>query len=502
MTQHPTTRSRTKATFEEDVIPKQEDSRSYPQVEPGIEDTEWEDEEDLRIGWDRVPVPRQSSVGDGTSARATPRKRKNIVRGSRKQTPLPPSPKPVTPRQKTADPSVFARESLVNQTLKGASFTSRYALDVFGTAIHLLRKPLSVLLFLWLLAIIVGRISTTLRAAFAPLCVIPGISSSPMCRTWDTVSSPASGKRISQWADYPKLIDVQSKTFEQLIDDSVGGSALSLEIKKAEMATTDLIALVRISQLRARDSLASSLTDFVEDAKRTGRGLQKLTSKVGGAVDNIMAVNDYALQSIESTRANQPSPWSLSGLVLWKPPRQTINEVVTKTFEEAMDVLSSNMQRLIIEAENNLQNLNALEERLATLHEIISREDSSLSSAKTELLAELWTKLGGNRKTLRNFENHLTLLNGLGEYRKQALVHVVAALQALRAMSEDMEDMRERVAAPNLIGSNVPAEVHMKSIRMGLDRLREGRIRAKKLEDAAVRRVLSLNGSDGEGDEA
>jgi len=317
-----------------------------------------------------------------------------------------------------------------------------------------------------------------------------------MCRSWDTNASPVTSKRISQWADYPKLIDIQSKTFEQLIDDSVGGSALSLEIKKAEMATTDLISLVQISELRARDSLASSLTDFVDDAKKTGRGLQKLTSKVGGAVDNIMAVNDYALHSIESARANQPSPWSFSGLMPWKPPKQTIDEVVTKTFEEAMDVLANNMQRLIIEAENNLQNLNALAERLATLHDIISREDWSLSSAKTELLAELWTKLGGNRKTLRNFENHLALLNGLGEYRKQALVHVVAALQALRAMSEDMEDMRERVAAPNLIGSNVPAEVHMKSIRMGLERLREGRIKAKKLEEDAVRRVLSFNGSD------
>ena len=77
-------------------------------------------------------------------------------------------------------------------------------------------------------------------------------------------------------------------------------------------------------------------------------------------------------------------------------------------------------------------------------------------------------------------------------YRKQALIHVVATLQTLRAMSEDMADIRERVAAPHLVGASVPVEVHMKSIGMGLERLREGRVRAKLLEEEAVKRVLSM----------
>ena len=88
--------------------------------------------------------------------------------------------------------------------------------------------------------------------------------------------------------------------------------------------------------------------------------------------------------------------------------------------------------------------------------------------------------LGGNKRKLRNFDGHLTLLKDLATYRTQALAHVVAALQTLRGMREDMEDMRERAAAPDLIGSSVPPEVHMKSIEMGLKRLKEGRSRAKK----------------------
>ena len=94
-----------------------------------------------------------------------------------------------------------------------------------------------------------------------------------------------SGKKAPQWADFPKMVDLQSKTFQQLMDESIGGSALSLEVKKAEMAITDLVSFVHLSKLKAKDTLATSLVQFVLDAKKTGRGLQKLSSKIGGAVD-------------------------------------------------------------------------------------------------------------------------------------------------------------------------------------------------------------------------
>jgi len=209
-------------------------------------------------------------------------------------------------------------------------------------------------------------------------------------------------------------------------------------------------------------------------------------------------VNDYALRSIEEARANKPS--ILSAIVPWGPPRKNVDEIVTKTFEDAMDTLSSNMERLIIEAEINLQNLNVLEERLATIHEIVAREDVSITAAQEELLAELWSRLGGNKKMKKTFENHLELLRGLGEYRRQALAHVVAALQTLRGMSEDMEDIRERVAAPNLLDS-IPVEVHLKSIKMGLERMSESRIYAQKLQQEAVKKILKKSGSQDDEDE-
>jgi hypothetical protein len=155
-----------------------------------------------------------------------------------------------------------------------------------------------------------------------------------------------------------------------------------------------------------------------------------------------------------------------------------------------MDALSANMQRLVLEAEVSVSDLNKLEEHLKSIHEVVSREDSSISAARDELLAQLWTILGGNKAQLKGMVEHRALLNGVGEYRKRALAHVVAALQTLETMAEDMEELRERVAAPELVGDAIPIDVHMKSIRSGLERLKGRRTGAKQLEEQIVSRIL------------
>lgn len=160
------------------------------------------------------------------------------------------------------------------------------------------------------------------------------------------------------------------------------------------------------------------------------------------------------------------------------------------TFTEAMNTLSVNMNRLILEGEVSLQALEKLEQRLATLYELVTREDSSLTSERAEILASLWTMLGGNKNELRHVDTHLDLLKNLGAYRQRALAHVVAALQTLQSMSDDMEDLRERVAAPELVGERIPVEVHIKSIQGGLERLKERRLKAKEQEEDIVNRIV------------
>ncbi|KAF8056071.1 hypothetical protein FPV67DRAFT_1376586, partial [Lyophyllum atratum] len=344
--------------------------------------------------------------------------------------------------------------------------------------------PLAAFLAIWILSIMITGVFQTLRGTFAPLCYLPGLYGSRLCHT----QLPTD---VIAWADYPRLTDIQSFMLKDLLDESAAGSGLSLEIKRAQLATADLVTLVRISDLESRDTLSDLLKEFAEDAKKTGRDLQRLSSKIGGAVDNIMAANDYALHQIEAAYLKSQSLSTMYGVAPWAADNPT-KEALTRTFGEVMGVLADSMQRLIIEAEVNLANLEKLEERLSVLHELVAREDATISSAKSELLAELWTKLGGNKKKLHNYQGHLELLKNLGLYRKRALAHVVGALQSLTAITSDMEEMRERVAAPELAGSHIPVEVHMNSIKVGIERLREGRERSKRLEESAIGRVLGI----------
>jgi hypothetical protein len=152
-----------------------------------------------------------------------------------------------------------------------------------------------------------------------------------------------------------------------------------------------------------------------------------------------------------------------------------------------MNVLSANMERLILEAEVSISDLNKLEKRLKSIHAIVSREENTISTAKHDLEAQLVTIFGVNRDQLRGMDENLALLKGVGGYRGRARAHVAAVLEMLRLMADDMNDLRERVAAPDLTGDAIPVDVHMKSLRGGLERLKGRRSGAKQLREQLVK---------------
>ncbi|KAJ3804542.1 hypothetical protein F5876DRAFT_53249 [Lentinula aff. lateritia] len=345
-------------------------------------------------------------------------------------------------------------------------------------------KGLYLLTFVWLTTL---PLLNTISAVLGPLCVVPGIASTNLC---SHLISHQNYTIRPLWADFPRLMNAQSLTFEQLLDSSVGGSGLSLDLKKAEMAISDLVVLVKFSELTSKDVLGDALSTFAHDARRTGRGLQTLGSKVGGAVDMILAVNEYAMAKLSSI----PPSSSFISHSLVPFNSASLEKIFLASFAESMSTLSSIIQRLILLAEVELSNLEKLEDHLSIIYEIVCREDSSISSAKAELLGEIWTRLGGNRCELKGHDAHLELLRGIGGYRKQALAHVASALQILRALSDDMEDMRERMIMPDLVGSQIPLEVQINSIQHGLQRLRDSKVLAKEKEEGAMRRVAIVEG--------
>ncbi len=102
--------------------------------------------------------------------------------------------------------------------------------------------------------------------------------------------------------------------------------------------------------------------------------------------------------------------------------------------------------------------------------------------------------LGGNRAQLSKYDKQLRLLRQVGEYRKIAWAHVSATILKLQAMGAELEELRMRVGSAELqrdYGKEaVPLEMHIESIRMGVERLEIGREKAREVERGHVRRVL------------
>ena len=206
----------------------------------------------------------------------------------------------------------------------------------------------------------------------------------------------------------------------------------------------------------------------------------------------ITTLNDHALQTIEESKT-PPSlmarmlPFSLSN----SNPTQ---EAVIETFLMSMDNIDNHMSRLREEADISMGHLMRLEEHLMVLHEVTHRDDKELTAAQEDVLAELWTLLGGNKRKLKKMNLNLDLLKNVDKYRRKALGHVAATLETIHTLDADMEELRTRVAAPDIVGDKIPIEVHIKSIKMGVDRLKEGQMRATLRQEERLDKILEIDG--------
>lgn len=162
-----------------------------------------------------------------------------------------------------------------------------------------------------------------------------------------------------------------------------------------------------------------------------------------------MSLNDYILQTIEASKA----PPSLVPHILssGNPTKGSM----TERFLLSMDNV---MVRLREEAKTSV-------EHLKTLHIHDHGEDDRLT--------------GIEREADEHLAGIIRKLKAINESRRKALAHVVATLNTLHTLDVDIQELRARMAAPDVIGDKTPIEVHTKTIRADLGRLKEAQMRAR-----------------------
>jgi hypothetical protein len=97
-------------------------------------------------------------------------------------------------------------------------------------------------------------------------------------------------ERSVRRADYPKLVYLQTRTFGQLLDVSVGCEWLAQEVEEVEMAHDYLILPVATDAERLlgprKAQIIEMMRGLVEYTGRTGLSLHSLGERIQGAADS------------------------------------------------------------------------------------------------------------------------------------------------------------------------------------------------------------------------
>jgi hypothetical protein len=196
------------------------------------------------------------------------------------------------------------------------------------------------------------------------------------------------------------------------------------------------------------------------------------------------------MQSFLSITPSQQSlPLRLLRVALLLPKQD--ESQIYDLFDQVMSMLESHLQRLLLEGREALQCLDRLEERLTAIHFIVAQEDDKVSAAKQDLLAELWSILGGNKRQLAKYNRHIDILRSIDTARQRALAHVVAAITTVESTQANLDDLRERASRPGLI-HDLPLEAHVLSMRAGIERISSSRKKIGQVKSEALGTLRSI----------
>ena len=381
-------------------------------------------------------------------------------------------------------------------------FVFSWVFDVLGKAINILKTPISwaLAIYLFLGAIIFLRnlLTGSVYSALSPICRLPGSSllQLPMCKSSLSANYAGHDTLDNPPVEFDRLMNVQSK-FESIMEESAHGLSLPRDMKRGEASIRDLRTVVKFSHLHSRNELVLEFDGFIETARLASLDLQKFNSHVGRSVDMILSTNRWTRRVIDDIAIQRSERGAILAfvndrlLIPFQPVKLTENKLLEQYIEHSQ-VVESEIERLVEEAQALLQILQNLEDRLDLINEIAIRDDVHAKGARDEILAQLWTKLGGNRSKVDKFDSQISLLRHVNQYRRAAFDHVSATILKLQAMGSELEELRERVAGPSAFEdkAKVPLSVHIENIEMGVERLEAGRENLRKTEEAQYRKVL------------
>ena len=364
--------------------------------------------------------------------------------------------------------------------------------DVLGGTLRTLKTPISYVLTVYFLlgALVFTRnlLFTSVQSALTPLCRVPGVSllNLPLCDRPGGIGYQ-NGQRTA--VEFDQLMTVQSK-FEDILEESAGSASLPVDMKQTQTSVRDLRTRVKHSNLKSKSVLLFEIDGFIDTARFATMDLQKFNTHIGSVVDRILSITRWTERRLSEIKDEEQSRGTIVSFVndkLFVPfqPLKFNEDALIDQYVRHTSIVKEKIRDLLNEALRLVALLESLEDRLNAMHEISSQEWHDAKASKDEILAQLWTKLGGNATKLGKFNSQIALVNQMNIYRRNALAHVSGTILKLQAIDAELEELQERVGSVEVLRDrkDVPLMVHIENIQLGVQRLEAERESTKKRGD-------------------
>lgn len=152
------------------------------------------------------------------------------------------------------------------------------------------------------------------------------------------------------------------------------------------------------------------------------------------------------------------------------------HHLVSAAYERALRTYETVLREWIQASTVSLMKAVTLDADFVAVMKLVADERFDVDITKHEVMGQLWTVLGGNKRRLLDLSKHEDVLNRVGEFTITALRYVRSVQDALEGMQRHLEELRQ-AAIGALISDIVEPEVILEMLSRGLERLGDARYR-------------------------
>jgi len=220
--------------------------------------------------------------------------------------------------------------------------------------------------------------------------------------------------------------------------------------------------------------------------------LSVYSGKVTGMADRVISADNFAIRQCEEVAKLRATVVDAEGgplefVWLYFARKRVEAEIASaerrmlKVYRMTFNSTEIAIQQLVLQGSIILKTLDDLDDQLNRIEDTVQHESAMIGDQEEDVLARMWTYLGGNRRQLNRMSHHKHILGSLSSYRKRALRHLTKTLVRLNNMEGGLKQIAEDVGAPlsDDIDANIPIDLQIATIRRGAERLAESLQNAK-----------------------